>query len=591
MCLVLCALNYIEDYPIVLLMNREEYYNKESEVAKWNNSIFGGIDKKSSGRWFGIDKDCNFSLVTNKKYTEKGNRGNLVYDLLSGNIKSYENLTALYYKDNKLNVVDTNINELAPGIQIHTINRGDLNSDSLRVNRIRDLFIKSDLSNNSLLNILKDNVKNCHEFDLWDYLSSSIFISSRTYGTRSSLILKINKYGEATFTEIYYDSEGNVINQIDETISKPIKKYKKYGINRIKSPLETIKDINKKLYSLIDKINVDINGIRVLSPVTAVYGNSKFRNITKTDYVSGKGMTIEQSQCSGLMEFAERYSLATYLESAPYLISTLKNNISVIEIYSCLINESIDKDPNPILKLYPGTSLSDNSNVMLPLKLIKRVFHGSNGIAAGNCIEEAILHGLCEVIERHSETQVNELKYFPKIIDNITSNYIMELQFKIKYFNEEIKVYDCSSIIPVVAAIRKVEDKYILACGCATTYEEAIIRAITEVIQVSDFNLSAYEYSELKPYLECTKTVDYNKLENIDDENISVEVNRIVNILMNNKMRPFYCDVTDKELQIPSVYVFVTNAKRKTHKGLVSLYNERMNEYLNSIKKSGNYLW
>ena len=221
MCLVLCALNYVTEYPIILLMNREEYYCKESEVAKWSDSIFGGIDKKSYGRWFGIDKDCNFALVTNKKYTEKGNRGNVVSDLLNKNkdiIEFYDNLTALYYKDGVLNVVDTNINELTPGIQIHTIDRGDLNSDSLRVNRIRDLFIKSDLSNNSLLNVLKDNVKNCHEFELWNYLSSSIFVSSRVYGTRSSLVLKINKNGEANFVEEYYE-DGKVVNIVVETIT------------------------------------------------------------------------------------------------------------------------------------------------------------------------------------------------------------------------------------------------------------------------------------------------------------------------------------------------------------------------------------
>lgn len=83
--------------PSVLASNRDEYFARPSEAARWRNygstQILSGLDTVGHGTWLGISRTGRFALLTN--FTEptlpallpdgsaRPSRGNLVTDFLT----------------------------------------------------------------------------------------------------------------------------------------------------------------------------------------------------------------------------------------------------------------------------------------------------------------------------------------------------------------------------------------------------------------------------------------------------------------------------------------------------------------------------
>ena len=91
MCVIYFAFNFHQDYPLVLLANRDEFYDRPAAAAAyWKDhpEIFAGRDLVAGGTWLGITKNGRVAAVTN--YREPGvrpgthSRGDLVADFLKG---------------------------------------------------------------------------------------------------------------------------------------------------------------------------------------------------------------------------------------------------------------------------------------------------------------------------------------------------------------------------------------------------------------------------------------------------------------------------------------------------------------------------
>ncbi len=59
-------------------------------------------------------------------------------------------------------------------------------------------------------------------------------------------------------------------------------------------------------------------------------------------------------------------------------------------------------------------SLTQNKDILFPIDWFT---NNTTGFASGNCIEEAILHGICEFIERHQVAIIAENKLTTPLID------------------------------------------------------------------------------------------------------------------------------------------------------------------------------
>lgn len=130
-----------------------------------------------------------------------------------------------------------------------------------------------------------------------------------------------------------------------------------------------------------------------------------------------------------------------------------------------------------------ATELISNKERWIPLRIINMLTH-SNGLCAGNTPQEAIVQGICELLERYCMRTILFTKKKLKTIEY--SNSMIE-ELEDKGFKCIIK--DCSlDKYPVVGVLllSKVEQKYLFTLGADPDFEIAVQRCLTELFQGND---------------------------------------------------------------------------------------------------------
>jgi len=139
---------------------------------------------------------------------------------------------------------------------------------------------------------------------------------------------------------------------------------------------------------------------------------------------AGKGLTPEQSRLSCIMEAIERYSASYHdIEGRTTVGAYHDIEASAIDPRDFCLPPGVDFSPNRELVWYRGDNLFTRQTVCLPIDFVlmdipdsaypfagfesKRLgFFFSNGLAAGTRIEEALVSGICEVVERDAQYRV-----------------------------------------------------------------------------------------------------------------------------------------------------------------------------------------
>ncbi|MFT5902061.1 MAG: hypothetical protein ACI9LA_001269, partial [Bacteroidia bacterium] len=122
MCLCLFAINKHEDFPFILLANRDEFRERPAAKASfWKDkpNILAGRDLEGMGTWLGINKHGKISFLTNYRHSDFFNRkgptrGMLVSDFLSGNTEAEEYLKSIENSEdyNGFNLISGNFKDL-----------------------------------------------------------------------------------------------------------------------------------------------------------------------------------------------------------------------------------------------------------------------------------------------------------------------------------------------------------------------------------------------------------------------------------------------------------------------------------------------
>ncbi len=240
MCLVLFAKNEWKGFPILILANRDEFFDRPAKVAEfWKEepSLLAGQDLTSNGTWLGVTKKGRISFVTNRrdmrepKLESPISRGKLVEGFLKSNLSPadyekqllpdlhhYEGFNLFLSDDSGAICISNKGNgtvSIEPGI--HTLSNAFWNSDWPKTKRLRESFEEIRkfhpsseplLPIESFFGILNDN-QIASDLNLPDTgigserekLLSSIRISLPGYGTRVSTILAISDAGKFFFYE------------------------------------------------------------------------------------------------------------------------------------------------------------------------------------------------------------------------------------------------------------------------------------------------------------------------------------------------------------------------------------------------------
>lgn len=102
MCVIFIAFEKHPKYPLLLLANRDEFYNRPTaRAAFWEDfhDIYGGRDLVGLGTWLGVNKNGRFAAVTNYRDPagEHGtrSRGDLTADFLKSETPAREYLGSI----------------------------------------------------------------------------------------------------------------------------------------------------------------------------------------------------------------------------------------------------------------------------------------------------------------------------------------------------------------------------------------------------------------------------------------------------------------------------------------------------------------
>ena len=243
----------------------------------------------------------------------------------------------------------------------------------------------------------------------------------------------------------------------------------------------------------------------------------------------GKGMTDAQAKAGALCEAIEHYSAqrqgvertqsGTYRALAPQAI----HPNAVMNFSEAQYRNRVEwnaKHPSPFHLVpqplspddstdwTPLWSLSEGRHKLLPTSLLyydrgekpgeDAVCIGcSNGCAAGNTLEEAVLQGLLELIERDAVAiwWYNRLRRPALDLESFADPWLCGVQGRYRELNRGMATLDLTTDlgIPVVAAIshrlRQTEERIAIGFGCHLDARIAAQRALTELCQMQNLDL------------------------------------------------------------------------------------------------------
>jgi len=370
-----------------------------------------------------------------------------------------------------------------------------------------------------------------------------------------------------------------------------VKKVYRDGTHRAKKPEETLSWIEPKIpLAGITRIS-NITGLdRIGIPIFSAIRPSAAEGAVSV--YSGKGVTETLAKISAVMEGFERYSAEFRNEK------TVKGNYSQISREfralnprSLILPKDTPYSEDVVLRWVWGFDLLSEEEILVP---VSAVFHpytplgdlhlfktNTNGLASGNTLEEAILHGLMEVIERDAWSLAELTRNGGRIIAT-DSPLIEGLLEKFRRAGVEIKLRDITSDlkIPVIAAVSDdvlLKDPALLTIGFGahTEPEIACVRAILEVAQSRLVQIQGAREDTIKAELmrkagyermkrinrhwfEEGGEVELKELPGFSTDDIKEDIETTLRLLRNRGFESVVVvDLTREELGVPTVRVIV----------------------------------
>ncbi len=364
-----------------------------------------------------------------------------------------------------------------------------------------------------------------------------------------------------------------------------------YDQDKIISPQETVRRFREKLAAVkLDILDhtARIDNGRLDIPVYFSVCGQDARNIIGNKKQMGKGASPEQAEASAVMELAERFSFFSFCKDpANFKIGThadFKADALPFESVALSVHDTSDDldAARQIFETIPmrwtwAWSLSAEREALIPFDWFYAI-NEFNGPSAGNCVEEALSQGICEIVERHVSSLVSRQRLQVPAIDAASATDVMVREMLEKYERCGIRLlfqdFTLGTGIPTVGAMAydpttfPASSEIVWTAGTTPSPEKALSRALTEVAQLAgDFNSNAnYVASGLPKYtrldqadyiLHPSQTVALQTLPDLSHDNIRMEVENLIAALSNRGLEPLVIDTTHPDLGIPAFYTIV----------------------------------
>ena len=372
--------------------------------------------------------------------------------------------------------------------------------------------------------------------------------------------------------------------------------FKRFTLDQDKviTPEETVRRFRERLR----EVNLDIlertmridNGRLDIPIYFSICGHDALK-IIGTKKQMGKGGTPHQSEASAVMELAERFSFFSFYKNPENFFveeyRNLKNRALPFEAIALSVHDNSD-DMDKAQEVFSGLPLkwtraynmTRQEEVLIPFNWFFAI-NEYNGPSAGNCVEEALSQGICEIVERHVSSVVSREKLrVPAInMNSVTDPLVLEMIGKYKKVGVRLFVSDFSldTGIPSIGVLAYDPSTFpnrseiVWTAGTTPNPQKALSRALTEVAQLGgDFNTSSnYVASGLPKFrtleeaefvIHSHRAIDITELPDLSHDNIRVEVENCISALSRIGMEVIVINVTHPKLEIPAFYTIVPGA-------------------------------
>ena len=364
--------------------------------------------------------------------------------------------------------------------------------------------------------------------------------------------------------------------------------------DKVCTPIETVTRFKDRL----KEVNLDIlqevrridNGRLDIPVYFSLCGKDALAMIGNKKQM-GKGCTPEQSQASACMELAERFSFFAFKKNEENFITdtyaNLKNSGQPLLPLSRLLLSVHDEKTEvatlerliediPIQWTW-ATNLNSGEMLLVPFSWFYAI-NEFNGPSAGNTYEEAILQGICELVERHVCSLVNHYHLPTPAIDPDSVTDPMARELIAKFARNGIDLYlndfTLNTGIPTVGALAidratfPASSEIVFTAGTTPDPEKALIRAITEVAQLAgDFNSQAnyvasglpkpLSMDEVRYLTEAESTISIHEMPQLSDPNMRVEIDRCLAALEKLGLEVLLVNTMHEKLKIPTIYTII----------------------------------
>ncbi len=389
--------------------------------------------------------------------------------------------------------------------------------------------------------------------------------------------------------------------------------FKRYTVDQDKvlPPEETVKRFKEKIETLDLNILEEVKRIdngRLDIPVYFSVCGHDAKVVTGTNKQMGKGATQDQAQASAVMELAERFSFFSFFNNPGNFFTEtyagLKDRAVSFEMIARSVHDD-SKDLDITRKIFEnlpmrwtwGYNLTRDREVLIPFDWFFMI-NEFNGPSAGNCVEEAISQGICEIVERHVSSIVSHQQLKVPAINPDSATDPMVVEMLAKYRKNGIKLFlsdfSLDTGIPSVGVMAYDPATFpdvseiVWTAGTTPDPQKALSRTLTEVAQLAgDFNTgSNYVASGLPKFrklgpadfiINPEQTVDIGSLPDISNDNIRIEIENAVSVLEKGGFEVILINTMHAGLEIPAFYTIMPGAhfRERAHGTSVGMFSAK----------------
>lgn len=340
----------------------------------------------------------------------------------------------------------------------------------------------------------------------------------------------------------------------------------------------------------------DVTGLDTIGIPVVMVCRPNSRSVSVSQ---GKGYTIAAAKVSGLMESVEGFH-AEHMTHPLHIASMLdmQKFASIVPPDTLpSIRGSAFHENHPIAWV-EAQELATGQSLWVPYEMVHTNYTyprasgsgcfptSSNGLASGNTIDEATVHGICEVIERDAIALWNQqsaaaIERTAVNQSTINNQLIIDTLNKLSSAGQTSYIWDITSDTGIPTYISVIIDQTSqhqhigVGSGTHLSREVALLRALHEAVQVrttyivgarDDIRPDEYTADGIntkRNYFEgivrrCSFETDYAKTKDLDSDRVDTDLETLLSCLQATGIPSVLrVDITKPEFAIPVVRIII----------------------------------